>query len=531
MTAIFLLFLATSLSTGLIVLALIVLTPFLNKRYAVKWKYLIWIFLALRLLVPLGAANGQPVVERLSQTGMQAAAEAEEENADMTAGGIRRAGRVIVELPAEMTTPIVTRYAAESEESNAGVTMLDIAAFVWMTGGLIFISVHVISYVHYKRQVTKKGKIVRDACILRQMSERKRELHIRRKIGVTEYAGAGSPMIIGFLKPVLVLPQERYSEEELFFILKHELIRFKRGDIWAKLLFVTANAVHWLNPVIWMMRKEAAIDMELSCDERVTKGAGYALRKAYTETLLAMLHRGCAGRTALSTQFYGGTKIMKKRFENILIKKGKKNGIFVLTCTVILTIGLGTLVGCSAAKEDTTISPDNDILETTTMLSFVKEGEAEQKRACLAAGDGYYVYLPDGEWQQSGAAMWTAAANEQVRLWIARSGDRSIDSADQELADNGYVTEEGFHRRKEEEDLIYHIELRASGNDVWEICYCYPADSEEGWGRELPVIADTFGVTTAGNDESAGQPDKAGAFVGTMNLIYRYFSRLVNLVI
>ena len=59
MTAIFLLFLATSLSTGLIVLALIVLTPFLNKRYAVKWKYLIWIFLALRLLVPLGAANGQ----------------------------------------------------------------------------------------------------------------------------------------------------------------------------------------------------------------------------------------------------------------------------------------------------------------------------------------------------------------------------------------------------------------------------------------------------------------------------------------
>ena len=136
---------------------------------------------------------------------------------------------------------------------------------------------------------------------------------------------------------------------------------------------------------------------------------------------------------------------MKKRFENILIKKGKKNGIFVLTCTVILTIGLGTLVGCSAAKEDTTISPDNDILETTTMLSFVKEGEAEQKRACLAAGDGYYVYLPDGEWQQSGAAMWTAAANEQVRLWIARSGDRSIDSADQELADNGYVTEEAFH--------------------------------------------------------------------------------------
>lgn len=37
---------------------LMLLAPFLNKRYAAKWNYLIWIFLALRLLVPFHGGNG-----------------------------------------------------------------------------------------------------------------------------------------------------------------------------------------------------------------------------------------------------------------------------------------------------------------------------------------------------------------------------------------------------------------------------------------------------------------------------------------
>ncbi len=544
MTTILLLFLGTSLSAGLIVLILIVLSPFLDKRYAAKWKYLIWIFLALRLLVPFSGADGRPAAEWLSRTGTQTAAGPEKADPDITADGIGRAGRIIVELPAGMTTPMIPQSVLRSEESNTGITLLDVAAFVWMAGSLIFISVHVISYFHCKRQVMQKGRMVKDVHILRQVSERKRELQIRRTIRVMTYAEAGSPMVIGFRKPVLVLPTEQYSAEELFFILKHEMIHLKRGDICVKLLLVMANAVHWFNPVIWMMRREAAVDMELSCDERVTQGLDDAVRKAYTETLLSVLQKGFVRKTVLSTQFYGGTKIMKRRFQNIWIKNAKKNGIFVLICAVILTISLGTLVGCSAAKEDTavsvddntpemTISLDNDILETTMTLSFVKEGETEQKQVCLAAGDGYYLYLPDGEWRQSGSDMWAAVANEQVRLWIVHSEDKSIDSAGQELADDGYVTEEGVHRRKEEEDLIYHVELRASGNDVWEIFYCYPVDSEEGWGRELPVIADTFGVTAAADEESenGGQTGDTGAYVGTMNRIYRYVGRLINLVI
>lgn len=63
----------------------------------------------------------------------------------------------------------------------------------------------------------------------------------------------------------------------MFFLLKHELVHLKRKDVYWKLLFVAANAFHWFNPLIWVMHREAVVDLELSCDERVLEGAGARL--------------------------------------------------------------------------------------------------------------------------------------------------------------------------------------------------------------------------------------------------------------
>lgn len=424
---IFLSILGISMSTTLIVIGLILLTPFLNRRYAAKWKYLIWIFLALRLLVPYSGANGQSIMDRMSQLKVQTTSASEEHDSNDSTDISTPYRRIVVEIPAQMTAPI----KASSENNHTGITMLDIVALVWITGSLIFIAVHLISYFYYKRQVIKKGKMIKEARILSQMLQLKRELHIRHPVCVMEYFEAESPMIIGFIKPVLVLPKEQYSSEDLFFILKHELVHLKRGDVYFKLLFVIANAVHWFNPFIWIMRKEAAIDMELSCDEQVTQGTSYAFRKAYTETLLSMLHKQYISKTVLSTQFYGGTKIMKKRFKNILAKNRKKNGISILTGAVVLTISLGTLVGCSVANvpeqsESKVAQTDpipadnasaNNTLENTATLTFLKEGDQEQKQATLAIGNGYSFYLPDDEqWHLSAPDLWTTAVNEQVTL-------------------------------------------------------------------------------------------------------------------
>lgn len=543
---IFLSILGISVSIGLIVIGLIFLTPFLNKRYAAKWKYLIWIFLALRLLIPFSGANGQDVMDRMSQLKVGTNSESEENDANNPTDTAMPYRGIVVEIPAQMTTPI----KASSEKSTADITMLDIVTLVWIIGSLIFIFVHLISYSHYKRQVLKNGKMIKETRILSQIFRLKRELHISRTVCVMEYDEAESPMIIGFIKPVLVLPKEQYNSEDLFFILKHELVHFKRGDVYLKLLFVTANAVHWFNPIIWIMQKEAVIDMELSCDERVTQGTSFELRKAYTETLLSMLHKQCVRKTVLSTQFYGGKKIMRKRFKNILIRNRKKNGISILICAVVLSITLGMLVGCSVTKENTekenienedtanedmgnvsepsgleaaqtaptpvdNSSTENNALENTITLTFSKEGEQEQKQATLAIGNGYSFYLPDDEkWHLSAPDLWTTDINEQIALWVTHFEGESVDSVNQKLEDDGYTEDDSYKWWKQEGDLLYHAEQKVFENNIWVIFYSYPVDFQEGWGREFPVIVNTFALSDGAENGEMNNAVGTGEYLG-----------------
>ena len=347
MTNVFLAVFEISLSCSLVVTALMLLTPLLNKRYAARWKYWVWIFLALRLVIPFHGMDVRNALDTWLQRKEPVSEGILDNGAGHVADGLPGEGApprgIVVEIPAEMTAPIVL----QAGKGDISVTLLDVAAFLWAVGCLLIIGVHCFSYLHYSSQVMKGGTIIRDSYILSQISGLKRELRIKSAVCAVEYPQAGSPMIMGFFTPVLVLPNRQYDPEKLHFILKHEMIHLKRRDVYKKLLFMTANAVHWFNPLMWLMQREAVIDMELSCDERVTQGEGYAVKKAYTESLFASFQEQCRKGTSLSTSFYGGTQIMKKRFRNILQGRGKKSGAAVLACTVALTVVLGNLVGCS----------------------------------------------------------------------------------------------------------------------------------------------------------------------------------------
>ncbi len=339
MRDLFLTCLSVSLSTGALILLLTLLSPLLEKKYAAKWKYWIWILLAVRLLIPISGIyrpdRGADSVPNAVSVGVE----------NGTVLPLRQARRFVVEIPVPLTQP------AAAQMPKRLPSPLDAAAALWALGALVYFSFHMVSYLHYRRLVERDSVPASKECVSWLMQGLRDELHIRRQIPVAVYAPAASPMIIGFLRPVLVLPDADFGEKDLAFILRHELIHFRRGDIYFKLLFVAVNAVHWFNPLIWLMQKQAALDMELSCDEGVIDGADLASRRAYTETLLSSLRENKGKGSVLSTQFYGGKETMKKRFVHILKRIKKKNGIPVLICAAILAVGLGAAVGC-VAKTD-----------------------------------------------------------------------------------------------------------------------------------------------------------------------------------
>lgn len=356
-TNIFLNIIAISISTSLIIILLLVLAPLLNKRYAVKWKYLMWTVIAVRLIIPFHMDIPFPQILINVPTEITAPIDT---NSQIPRGNKNDAPTMspVEQKPAEIRHGNTMMAPSQTEQKPLKLTLLDIIAYLWLTGCLLFLSVHIISYLHYKGHITKNGMVVKQKYILQQVCRLSETLQIKPSIRILRYEDVESPMVVGLSKPILVLPDFDYSEEELFFILKHELIHIKRHDIFFKFLFMIANALHWFNPLVYMMKKEAVVDMELSCDEKVIQQTAYAVRKAYTETILCTLNRQHKKGTSLTTQFYGGKEIMKKRFKNILTKSPKKNGLLFCICAVCITIIPGMLIGCSAIISD---SPEESV--------------------------------------------------------------------------------------------------------------------------------------------------------------------------
>ncbi len=351
-TNLFLSIFAISISISPVIIFLLLFTPFLNKRYAVKWKYLMWIVIAVRLTIPFHMNIPFPQVLIHVPEQITAPVETNHENNTGTILPIQSDNK-----PIDGNHGNAAKILPQTGQKPLKLTLLDLIAYLWLTGCLFFLSVHICSFLHYKRQIHKKGIVVEEEHILRQVCILSGELQMKPNVRILRYKEAESPMVIGFLKPVLVLPDCDYSRKELRFVLKHELVHVKRHDIYCKLFFVIANALHWFNPLIYMMQKEAVIDMELSCDEKVIQQTAYAERKAYTETLFSTFSRQHKKGTVLTTQFYGGKKIMKRRFKNILTGSPKKNGLFLCICAVSITLISGMLVGCSTMKTDSSEEP------------------------------------------------------------------------------------------------------------------------------------------------------------------------------
>lgn len=526
-----------SVSTGFMIILFMMLSPLVVRRYAAKWKYWVWLFLALWLIVPVKEIGGRFLNSKTAVVS--------EDARDTIADAEYTASPIMIEIPTRMTTGILSL----SEESKRTVTALDIIAVVWCLGGIAFISAHMLSYLHYRKRLMRQGMPIEDEEIAGLLSELKNELGIKGGISLWKYSRAASPMLMGFFKPVIVLPKEDYSRDELFFILKHELVHYKRHDIWLKLLLVVAKGIHWFNPVVWMMQREAVIDMEMSCDERVIKNAGYDVKKAYTETLLSTIHRQYAGQTLLSTQFKGGKQIMKKRFKNILSGGKKRNGLLLFTGIAVMTMGLGMLVGCSvgeplankaadaidsipvdggtADKGDeqpavSDIKGENDVLpedtssdaapeKVTIMVS--KEGELQTVPATLFVGDGYSIYIPDEGWRlfgpedgtasydftKYGLDKWGSELNDQVLLWINKYDGSSVEEVREGLAVKGYQTD-GTEMTAGEAGLSYHVKLIESEAGCYGVFYCCPEEAEEGWGRDLSAVAESFAISAEEED-------------------------------
>lgn len=99
-------------------------------------------------------------------------------------------------------------------------------------------------------------------------------LSIKRKISYFLSDQVQVPMVIGFLKPVILFPAMLATQldmKQIEAIMIHELSHIKRNDYLFNLLRTLTETILFFNPFVWLIGKMMATERENACDDQVVK--------------------------------------------------------------------------------------------------------------------------------------------------------------------------------------------------------------------------------------------------------------------
>ena len=335
--------LKTSLLGALVIAALLALKPFWRERYRAKMRCWLWLALALFLLFPVDFSVKNAPVQAAppkDYTLFVGTDKTTIQSTDNLFGDMaERSGQTSTQVRDSIIARPVTDPAQKTTRYIPVTTLL---FYGYLAGAAAFLLYLGVSYALFRRTVRRWKRDVSRADYAFLLCDTARELGVKEpQMLVCE--AITTPAVTGFFRPTLLLPHERYDLNDLRYILRHELCHLKRRDMLLKFVLLLANTMHWFDPMVYLMLRQADEDIELACDSAATDGLERAERAAYSRTLLAAVQSNV--RALPATTCFGSTvERLKRRITNVLGAQ-KKRGLGIVALVLALTLTAGCAVG------------------------------------------------------------------------------------------------------------------------------------------------------------------------------------------
>jgi beta-lactamase regulating signal transducer with metallopeptidase domain len=117
-------------------------------------------------------------------------------------------------------------------------------------------------------------------------------LRLRRGVELLESAAVEVPTVIGFVKPVILLPVATLSglsTDQIEMILAHELAHIRRHDFLINLIQAVVETLLFYHPAVWWISHCVRVEREHCCDDMAVAVCGNALQYARALTRLEEL--------------------------------------------------------------------------------------------------------------------------------------------------------------------------------------------------------------------------------------------------
>ena len=314
------------------------LKNFINPNF----RYLLWIFVALRILVPLHM-NISVTVPQMPENstlylGMDVNLEntpfgaetpgaqpvegnGEVENSAIQGGGLAQSTGTIAD------TGVISESDEISQATKSGrkaLTLKEIFMLIWLSGVILMTVYLLINNIRMYRKLKAGRKEIK------KLPE-----------GLPLYTMPGHNCLAGILFPAVYVDVEQIGKDGVMDnIIRHELQHYRVRDHYWQLLRVICLILQWHNPFMWWAYFASKRDCEMACDARVIRDMSSGERYGYGEGLLTVIEQASLKKQGISltTSMGDSKKFMQERIENIM--QHKRRYAIVLPVTLVCVIGV-----------------------------------------------------------------------------------------------------------------------------------------------------------------------------------------------
>jgi len=171
-----------------------------------------------------------------------------------------------------------------------GASVLELMLCIWLAGTVCVSAVFLGKYFRSMQKVHVFAKVfpvseTAKSLLAQIQKESPRNLPMR----ICICPGLEVPMGVGIFRRWILLTGSAYTEDELYYILKHEYIHFCNRDLLVRMLVSLFCCVFWWNPAGYLLQKDVAEMLELKCDMACTEGFSKEQKIGYLSILTRLV--------------------------------------------------------------------------------------------------------------------------------------------------------------------------------------------------------------------------------------------------
>ena len=224
------------------------------------------------------------------------------------------------------------------------------------TIGLVFMLVRFLISIKGLKTLKTRGIVVCNSPYADFIKRWQEQLGISRKVRLLLSTNVSVPMMIGTLKPIILMPVatiNHLTTDQVEAILLHELAHIKRHDYLLNILQAIVETVLFFNPFIWLISAIIRREREHCCDDLVISCSANPLPYARA---LALLENDRINDRSLALAASGHKNQLFNRIKRIMeMKKSSINYsrftiILVAIIAITFTAGMLTITPSWAQK-------------------------------------------------------------------------------------------------------------------------------------------------------------------------------------